>query len=95
LPILSAAETVITQQDLVSEDRGQQWGTVVIQAALPGTIIQLTQPFQPVFEQFARDVLSILADYGDCQEIRAKEIADVPAAIKHAPGPLLKQGLKS
>jgi len=63
----------------IAEAAGGEWPALAHRAAV--AISCDTEPAD-IRELFARDVLSIVADYGECQEIRAKEIAELLATWK-------------
>ena len=54
MPIVLPATMVVTQENLVREDRRQQLGTIIVQAAVPHAMFQLKQRFQPVVEWLDR-----------------------------------------
>jgi hypothetical protein len=54
LTIMISATGVISQQQLVGENRRTYWGAVVFQPPMPHPMLQLEQRFQPVLERFDR-----------------------------------------
>src|SRR5207302_849997 len=51
-PVGLAVNEVMAYQQLINEDGREDLGTVVIQAAVPDTILQFEQRFQPLVERF-------------------------------------------
>ena len=74
----------------IAEAAGGEWPALAHRAAV--AISCDTEPAD-IRELFARDVLSIVADYGECQEIRAKEIAELLANMEDSPWPSYRRGV--
>jgi hypothetical protein len=50
LSVLEFAAMVVSQQELVTKDRGQQLGAVVVKTAVPDLVAELEQVLEPLIE---------------------------------------------